>query len=131
VAPVAGIRGRYYCGSRRLELGTEHQVERVTRWVLAHELGHALLNVCGDSLANEQAANAAAVRVLQTWGMTEYDAAKEVGVMLWTIAKSGEARGMAGHDMCDELIDLLRRYPAVPYSAGGSTCPALKAREGG
>lgn len=127
VVTTAGIHGRYHCDSRRLELGTAHQLERVTRWVLAHELGHALLNVCGDSLTNEQNANAAAVRVLQTWGMMEYDAAKEAGVMLWTIAKSGEARGMVGHDMCAELIDLLRRFPAVPHSAGGSTCPALKA----
>jgi len=71
VVTTAGIHGRYYCDSRRLELGTEHKLERVTRWVLAHELGHALLNVCGDSLANEQNANAAAVRVLQAWGMTE------------------------------------------------------------
>jgi hypothetical protein len=127
VVLTAGIHGRYTCDSRRLELGTEHQLERVTRWVLAHELGHALLGVCGDSLENEQNANAAAVRVLQTWGMTETDAAQEVGVMLWTIAKSGEARGMVGHDMCAELIDLLRRFPTVPHSAGSSTCPALKA----
>ena len=128
IVPIAGIRGRYHCASGRLELGTDHQLERVTRWVLAHELGHALIGVCGDSLANEQNANAAAVRVLQAWGMTETDAAKEVGVMLWTVAKSGEMRGMVGHDACAELIDLLRRFPAVPHSAGGSTCPALKAR---
>ena len=127
VTPVAGIRGRYHCDSRRLELGTDHQLERVTRWVLAHELGHHLIGVCGDSLANEQDANAAAVQVLQAWGMTEDEAAKEVGIMLWTIAKSGEARGMVGHDMCAELIDLLRRFPTVPHSAGGSTCPSMKA----
>src|SRR5258705_6967317 len=61
VVPIAGIHGRYHCGSRRLELGTD-QPERSARWLLAHELGHHLIGVCGDSLANETAANAAAVR---------------------------------------------------------------------
>ena len=130
VVPVSGIRGRYHCASRRLELGTDQQ-ERSARWLLAHELGHHLDGRCGDVLAQEIAANVAAVRVMQTWGMTEYQAAKQVAAYLWASAKDGRMRGMPGHDAYAELVAVLRAYPAVTNPTDGTCAAELAAAKTG
>jgi hypothetical protein len=126
VAPMAGIQGRYHCESRRLDLGTD-QPDRSIRWLLAHEIGHHLDGRCSDAVAHEIAADVAAVRVLQAWGLTEYEAAKEVATMLWSAAKDGRMRGMRGHDACTELVAVLRAYPAVTNPTDGTCAAQLKA----
>ena len=127
VVTTAGVHGRYTCASRRLELGTEDLPERSIRWLLAHELGHALSDQCGDTLASEQAANAAAVRVLVAWGMTEPQAAKEVILALWSAAEHDWMRNMPGHDACAEMIAMLRTYPDVVNLKDGVCTARLKA----
>jgi hypothetical protein len=129
VTPAAGIRGRYNCATRKIELGTE-QAEGNARWLLAHELGHHVRGDCTEgALAQEIGADLAAVRVLQAWGLTEYEAAKDVATRLWLIAKNGAMRGMVGHDACAELVAVLRAYPAIadPTNPMDDTCAAERA----
>jgi hypothetical protein len=123
---VAGERGRYHCGSRQLDLGTD-QPERGMRFLAAHELGHAVAEKCGDVLAQEIDADIIAVRVFEIWGMMPYQAAKEVATYLWSAAKDGRMRGMPGYNACAEMVAVLRAYPAVSDPTDGTCADALRA----
>lgn len=127
---TGGHRGQYVCAERRIDLGTD-QTERGARWVLAHELGHHFNGDCREGVfAHEVRADLLAVRVLETWGLTEYEAAKEAATWLWWVAKKGRATGMLGHDACAEMVAVLRAYPAVSNPTDG-TCAAELARPNG
>lgn len=125
VPVVAGVGARYYCDQHTIELGTE-QSDAATQRLLAHELGHHVLGHCGEAFQQELEANAVSVSVLQAWGRTESQAAREVARRLWGIARSHTDDGLRGHDACAELADLLRRYPAVTPNTDG-TCAAPRA----
>lgn len=125
VQPMAGMRGRYICASRTIELGTD-QTARGLRFLLAHELGHHVDGRCGNALPQEVSANLLAVRVMQTWGFTESQALADVMAILMGAARDGRMRGMPGHDACAELVAVLRAYPNAidPRGTGDRVCLA-------
>jgi hypothetical protein len=130
VVPIPGIRGRYTCAERKIELGTDSP-EGDIRWLLAHELGHHVHGDCREGiLAAEIGADLAAVRVLQALGLSEYDAARDVATRLWRTAKNGVTLGMRGHDACLEMVAVLRAYPAVTNPTDGTCAAQLKAAGG-
>jgi hypothetical protein len=53
--------GQYDCNRPLISLGTGGNA----KWLLAHELGHHLLEHCGEAFEQEIQANAMAVRILQ------------------------------------------------------------------
>jgi hypothetical protein len=120
VVLVDGSAAEYVCREYRIKLPTQGN----TRGVLAHELGHHFLAHCGQSQQQEREANAMAVRVLQTWGMTEKEAVTETVRHLVRLKKLPGNTQLGGHNYCAEAVDVLRRYPAVsdPRSPGDTTC---------
>jgi len=80
--------------------------------ILAHELGHHILNHGGgmSGSAHEMDANAKAVEVIQVWGYSEREAILMVAGMLCRRQARGAAASMGGHlSAADELEDLKRR----------------------
>ena len=121
VQPVAGHNSTYICreGQIRLAIGAGY-----VRFRLAHELGHHILNHCGTSYAQELAANATAIQILQVWGLSEADAVRETVVFLLEVKKFQGNAQRPGHNVCGEAAALLRRYPSVPdpRMPGDRTC---------
>jgi hypothetical protein len=127
VRVIAGRRGVYHCQSRQIDLGTD-MPEASVRFLLAHELGHHLAGDCAEGvMAAELAANETAIQVLQVWGLSDYQAAREVARMLWLLAKEQVRQGR-GHDACAELVAILRAHLAVTAPTDG-TCSAELARQ--
>jgi hypothetical protein len=129
---TAGRHGVYTCAARRIDLGTDAPAANV-RFLLAHELGHHVHNDCTEGIAaQEHAANATAVQILQVWGLTETRAAKEVAGMLWLLAKERTVQGR-GHDACAELVAILRAYPVLTLTnpTDGTCAAELAAKAGG
>jgi len=121
VEPVAGHNSAYICREGQISLAIK---AGYVRFRLAHELGHHILNHCGTSYAQELAANAVAIQVLQVWGLSEADAVRETVIFLFAVKKFQGNAQRPGHDVCGEAAALLRRYPAVPdpRMPGDRTC---------
>ena len=121
VQPVAGHDSAYLCREAQIRLAVR---AGYVRFRLAHELGHHMLNHCGTSYAQELAANAVAIQVLQLWGLSEADAVRETVVFLLEVKKFQGNAQRPGHNVCGEAAALLRRYPSVPdpRMRGDRTC---------
>jgi hypothetical protein len=109
VAGNVGSSGSASCGQGTITIGRD---SANPRWLLAHELGHHISGHCGQGIINEMEANAAAIRVLQVWGMTEQDAYRATARHLIGLKRYRGNRPLPGHDYCAELRDVERRYPA-------------------
>lgn len=112
-------RGYYHCQGSRIDLGI---TKGNPRWLLAHEIGHHLSGRCDESLVSEEAANAGAIRVLQTWGMSEVGAALETERHLLGLQAYRGKNPLEAHSYCEEVADVLRRFPATPDERAGSDC---------
>lgn len=121
VQPVAGHNSTYICREGQIRLAVR---AGYVRFRLAHELGHHILSHCGTSYAQELAANAVAIQVLQVWGLSEVDAVRETVVFLLEVKKFQGNVQRPGHNVCGEAAALLRRYPSVPdpRMPGDRTC---------
>jgi hypothetical protein len=114
----------YECSARRINLGTDLSEANV-RWLLAHELGHHLNGDCREGVAaQEMAANERAIQVLQTWGLSDYAAARTVARMLWMMAKERTQQGY-GHLPEDiTSTDLIENTasPLLPEGLSAANC---------
>src|ERR1700730_6372482 len=99
VQPVAGHDSAYLCREAQIRLAVR---AGYVRFRLAHELGHHMLNHCGTSYAQELAANAVAIQVLQLWGLSEADAVRETVVFLLEVKKFQGNAQRPGHNVCGE-----------------------------
>jgi hypothetical protein len=91
--------------------------------IMAHELGHYLLNHHGRLASDEMDANAKGVEVLTRLGMSPDQA---LSAMYDFLARQprNTVRSAPGHDsICAEIEDLLRRYPDHPTQL--TTCPTV------
>src|SRR5262245_49255374 len=93
---TCGTRGQYNCATLELELCTFGN----TRWLLAHELGHHLSGVCGETLASEMVANRWAVQVLQVWGDSERQAVQATVLHLLALQRLRGDQQAVGHAYC-------------------------------
>jgi len=123
VSQMAGFGGRYDRLARTITLVPNS--DPAMRLVLAHELGHHILGHTDMLLAQEMAANAMAVKVLQVWGMTEEQAYRGwANRLLWS--KQQGYTPNKGHDFCAEFADLRDHYPnylARDPAKVTATCP--------
>jgi len=125
VKPIGGMAGHYDCRENRVIFGTDNN----PRWLLAHELGHYVMQHCDSQpwevmLVREKAANEFAVTTLQVWGLTEEQAVRDTVLQLLVIKRLSR-KVQYGHDYCAEVLDVLRRHPQVPDprpAAGDLTC---------
>jgi hypothetical protein len=124
-------KGWYNRSDNRIQLGGRNGYNRSLP-LLAHELGHHILNHDQRNSAAEMAANAMGVEVLQVWGWSFYQAFDMRGDMLCP------ARGAntPGHlSRAEEIVDLNARYaPRADgfhcWNENATTAPVLLAQFG-